>query len=154
MCPNRVNTNNNIRGADISLCSQGYICCLVIRDWCYPSHQSWLTSRPPSYFTIAPIASSLNNCTKKLVNCTWLRSIHISVLSLWSMYLYGWTVAIMAGGGNGCGYDGQQKYTICDTCRQCHSILSKLKPVFRRIWQIHCVYNSLRCLDRQIWWFL
>ena len=31
---------------------------------------------------------------------------------------------------NGCGYDGQHKCTICDTCRPCHLILSTLKPVF------------------------
>ena len=30
---------------------------------------------------------------------------------------------------NGLGYDYQQKYTICDACRLCHSILSILKPV-------------------------
>ena len=28
------------------------------------------------------------------------------------------------------GYDGQLKYSICDACRSCHSILSILKPVF------------------------
>ena len=52
---------------------------------------------------------------------------------------------------DGCGYDSQPKYTICDTCRPCHSILSILKPVFRWIQQIGCAY---RCLDLQIWWFL
>ena len=31
---------------------------------------------------------------------------------------------------NGRGYDGHLKYTICDSCRPCHSILSILKPVF------------------------
>ena len=35
--------------------------------------------------------------------------------------------------------------------RLCHSILSILKPVFRQIQQIHCIYNLLRCLDCQIW---
>ena len=55
---------------------------------------------------------------------------------------------------DGCGYDDQQKYTICDTCRQCHSILSILKPIFLWIRQICCIYNSLRYLDRQIWQFL
>ena len=33
---------------------------------------------------------------------------------------------------NGRGYDGQLKYTIYDTCRPCHSILSILKPVFSK----------------------
>ena len=33
---------------------------------------------------------------------------------------------------NGLGYDYQQKYTICDACRLCHSILSILKPVFAK----------------------
>ena len=52
-------------------------------------------------------------------------------------------------------YDGQLKYTIFDTCRPCHSILSVLKPVFCQIRHIiHCAYNSVRCLDLQIWQFL
>ena len=54
---------------------------------------------------------------------------------------------------NGRGYDDQQKCTVCDICRPCHSILSTLKPVFRHIQQIRCAYNSLRCLDLQIWLF-
>ena len=36
---------------------------------------------------------------------------------------------------DGRGYDGQLKYTICDACRPCHSILSILKPVFRQLVQ-------------------
>ena len=48
----------------------------------------------------------------------------------------------------------QHKCTIFDACRLCHSILSALKPVFHRIRQICCYYNSLRCLDFQIWQFL
>ena len=28
-------------------------------------------------------------------------------------------------------YDGQQKYTICDACRPCHSIQSTVRPIFR-----------------------
>ena len=39
----------------------------------------------------------------------------------------------------GCGYDDQQMYTICDTCRQCHSILGILKKVFH---QILCVLTT------------
>ena len=52
------------------------------------------------------------------------------------------------GTADGRGYNGQQKYAICDACRPCHSILSILKPVFRQIRQIHCtyMYNTLRCL--------
>ena len=50
------------------------------------------------------------------------------------------------------GYGGQLKYTICDACRPCHSILSILKPVFRQLQQI-CTYESLRCLDLKIWQF-
>ena len=34
------------------------------------------------------------------------------------------------GTADGCGYNGQQKYTTGDVCRPCHSILSVLKPVF------------------------
>ena len=37
----------------------------------------------------------------------------------------------MVGMVDGCSYDSQLKYTVCDTCRPCHSILSVLKPVFR-----------------------
>ena len=49
---------------------------------------------------------------------------------------------------------GQHKCTIFDTCRPYHSILSVLKPVFRRIRQICFVYNLPRCLVLQIWRFL
>ena len=52
-------------------------------------------------------------------------------------------------------------HALCNTnalffyaCRLCHSILSALKPVFWRLRQICCYYNSLRCLDFQIWRFL
>ena len=31
---------------------------------------------------------------------------------------------------DGCGRDGQEKYAICDACRQCHSILSILSQFF------------------------
>ena len=55
---------------------------------------------------------------------------------------------------NGHGYDGQQKYIICDACRQCHLILCILKPIFRQILRIHHTYNSLRYLNLQIWQFL
>ena len=34
---------------------------------------------------------------------------------------------------DGCGYDSQLKYTICEACRTCHSILSMLRPVFRQL---------------------
>ena len=58
----------------------------------------------------------------------------------------------------GCGYDGQLKYTICDSRRPCHSILNTLKPVSRQIRHnniiIRCAYNSLRCVHLQIWRFL
>ena len=59
---------------------------------------------------------------------------------------------------DGYGYDGQwirspKKFTICDACRPYHSILHILNPVFQWILQIGCAYNSLRCLDIQIWWF-
>ena len=37
---------------------------------------------------------------------------------------------LIVGTVDGRGYDGQLKYTICDACRPCHSILSILKPVF------------------------
>ena len=53
--------------------------------------------------------------------------------------------------GHGC--DGLLKYIICDACRPCHSILNILKPVYCQLWQIHCTYKSLRCLDLKIWRF-
>ena len=46
-----------------------------------------------------------------------------------------------------CGYVAQLKYTICDICRPCQSILSELKPVFHHLQHIHCAYNFLWCLD-------
>ena len=49
-----------------------------------------------------------------------------------------------------CGYDTQLKYTLCDTCRLCHSILSILKPVFHHHQHIHCAYNFLWCLDLHV----
>ena len=42
-----------------------------------------------------------------------------------------------------CGYDAQLKYTICEICRPCQSILSILKPVFHHLRHIRCVYNLL-----------
>ena len=60
----------------------------------------------------------------------------------------------MVGTVDGCGYDSQLKYTICDACRPCHSIVSILEPVFHQLRQIHCTFNSLRCLDVEIWRFL
>ena len=44
---------------------------------------------------------------------------------------------------------GQLKYTICDVCRPCHSILSIIKPVSHQLRLIRCNYESLtdRCLD-------
>ena len=52
-----------------------------------------------------------------------------------------------------CGYDDQQKYTICDACRPCHSIRSTVRPVFRQIWQICRTYELPRSLDIDIWQF-
>ena len=66
---------------------------------------------------------------------------------------YGMRICIV-GTGNGYGYDDKQKCTICGACRPYHSILGVLKPVFRWIWRICNAYNSLRCLDHQIWRFL
>ena len=57
---------------------------------------------------------------------------------------------VLVGTVNGCGYDGQLKYTICDICRPCHLILSILKPVFHQLQQICCTYESIRCLDVKI----
>ena len=54
---------------------------------------------------------------------------------------------------DGCGYDGQQKWAICDTCRVYHSILSISKPVFTEFDRF-VAYNPVRCLDLQIWQFL
>ena len=53
---------------------------------------------------------------------------------------------LIVGTVEGCGYDGQPKYTICDPCRPCHSIRSKVRPVFHHIRQICRAYGSLKCL--------
>ena len=66
----------------------------------------------------------------------------------WHVYAY------IVGMVNGHGCDGQLKYTICDVCRPCHSILSILiqKLVYRQLQQsICCTYKWLRCL--KIWRF-
>ena len=63
------------------------------------------------------------------------------------------TCICIVGTVDGRDYDGQLKYTICDTCRPYHSILSTLKPVSCQLRQIHCTYQSLRCLDLKIWRF-
>ena len=55
---------------------------------------------------------------------------------------------------NGCGYNGQLNYTICDACRLCHLILSILKPIFGRIQQNYSIHNLLRRLNIQIWQYL
>ena len=55
---------------------------------------------------------------------------------------------------NGCGYDDQQKYTICDACRLCHLILSILRPIFHWNRPIRYVYNLLSRLDLEIRRFL
>ena len=68
------------------------------------------------------------------------------------LHIEGWCILI-AVSVEGCGYNGQQKYTICDACRSCHSIRSTVRLVFRQIRQICCAYESLMCLDVKIWWF-
>ena len=55
---------------------------------------------------------------------------------------------------DGCGYNSQLKYTICEACRPCHSILSILRPIFRGLRQIRCTFESLRYLNPNIWRFL
>ena len=51
---------------------------------------------------------------------------------------------------DGCGYDGQLEYTICDIHRPYHLILSILKPVLRQLRQIslHLRIDQVpRCQD-------
>ena len=48
---------------------------------------------------------------------------------------------------------GQQKRAICDTRRPYQMIWSRLKPVFCWFGWICCAYDSLRCLDLEIWQF-
>ena len=50
--------------------------------------------------------------------------------------------------GRGC--NGQLKYTICDACRPCHSILNILKPVYCQLWQIRCIAQVPRSQDLAI----
>ena len=54
---------------------------------------------------------------------------------------------------DGCGYDSQLKYTICEAYRPYHSILSILRPVFRQLRQIRCTFELLRSLNPKIWQF-
>ena len=51
-------------------------------------------------------------------------------------------------------YLSQQKGTNCDACGPYPSIWCTMKPIFRRIRLIRCVYESLRCLHHEIWRFL
>ena len=53
---------------------------------------------------------------------------------------------------DGCGYDSQLKYTICEACRPYHSILSILRPVFRHLDRFVVIYiptnfNTHDCID-------
>ena len=42
---------------------------------------------------------------------------------------------------------------FCDAGRRHHLMQSIVRPVFRQIQRIPCSYESLRCLDLEIWWF-
>ena len=55
---------------------------------------------------------------------------------------------------DGCGYNSQLKYTICEACRPCHSILSILRLVFHRLRQLCCTFKSLKCLNPKMWRFV
>ena len=57
-------------------------------------------------------------------------------------------VHMHSGCGHGHGYNGQQKYTVCDACRLCHSILSIQRPVFT-----NSTDSLLSYVDLQIWRF-
>ena len=78
-------------------------------------------------------------------------SVNIFVMAIWTQLpnlipanISGYMICTV-GMVDGCGYDGQQKCTICYTCRLCHTILSQFLDE-----QICCTYNSLRYLDLQI----
>ena len=61
-----------------------------------------------------------------------------------------WIIIIVGMQVYGRGYDGQLKYTICDVCRPCHSILSILKPVYRQLRPTRCtlqIDQGPRCWD-------
>ena len=45
------------------------------------------------------------------------------------------------------------KSTVCDTHGPCQRNRSILKPVFHWCRRIHCTYESLRCLDLEMWQF-
>ena len=49
---------------------------------------------------------------------------------------------------DGRGYDDQLKYTIWDTCRPCHSILSTLKPVFHHTYLTYSLCLQLAQVRR------
>ena len=80
-------------------------------------------------------------CTKWGQLCTWAQC---------PQHAYAYIVSMV----DGCGYDGQQKFTICDACRLCHLILSIVKPNFRWIQQTCCTYISLRVQYLLIWQYL
>ena len=54
---------------------------------------------------------------------------------------------------DGHGYDGRQKDAICDIRGPCLTIRSIFKPVCHWFRLIGHVYELLRCLDVEIWWF-
>ena len=80
------------------------------------------------YMDLYEVSRSFTEITRKLQVNRW-----------WTWL--GFVVCNIVGKLDGRGYDGQQKYTICDACKPCHSILSTLKPVFRRFRQIRRAYN-------------
>ena len=78
---------------------------------------------------------------------------------LWTTFTYTYEASAheqkvcIVGMVNGCGYNSQLKYTICEAYRLYHSILTILRPVFRQLRQIRCTFKSLRCLNPKIWQF-
>ena len=88
-------------------------------------------------------------------HATWTYAVNDLSLHVWGQSC-AWaesTCICIVGTANGHGCNGQLKYTICDACRQWHSILSILKLVYRQLQQIRYTYESLGCLDLKIWWF-
>ena len=85
--------------------------------------------------------------------CWWLLPTHTWPMSrkhvaLLCIYIVGMV--------NGCGYGWPTKiYTICDTCRRWAVPLGlkHSEASFSPNRRIRCVYESLRYLDLELWWF-
>ena len=75
----------------------------------------------------------------------------IICIGWWSLpdQLCAWA-EVLVGKVDGCGYNGQQKDTICDVRGRCQTIWSIFKPVCHWFWLIGYAYKVPRCRDMAI----